>query len=178
MIILNLYLLKKEDQFRALEPETWEKILNRVNGVNFGNIYCKTTALGNIKSFKPNFMNWEEYTVFLLESIGIYNEDLMIHYYQKIKKFMKWYDTKKNVKLKDIPQEADKKLESKRKAISWRRIARSLERNDFYMRRLCFSQTKGDEQKLKRFMNKYNNFLSSTTDTDYDLIELARKEGF
>ena len=46
------------------------------------------------------------------------------------------------------------------------------------MRRLCFSQTKGDEQKLKRFMNKYNNFLSSTTDTDYDLIELARKEGF
>lgn len=166
------------DQFRALEPETWEKILNRVNGVNFGNIYCKTTALGNIKSFKPNFMNWEEYTVFLLESIGIYNEDLMIHYYQKIKKFMKWYDTKKNVKLKDIPQEADKKLESKRKAISWRRIARSLEKNDFYMRRLCFSQTKGDEQKLKRFMNKYNNFLSSTTDTDYDLIELARKEGF
>ena len=38
------------NQFKALEYETWGKVLNRVNGVNFGNIYCKTTALGNIKS--------------------------------------------------------------------------------------------------------------------------------
>ena len=48
-----------------------------LTGVNFGNIYCKTTALGNIKSCKPDFMTWQEYTVFLLESIGIYNRDLM-----------------------------------------------------------------------------------------------------
>ena len=46
------------NQYKALEYETWTKILNRVNGVNFGNIYCKTTALGNIKSCKPEFMSW------------------------------------------------------------------------------------------------------------------------
>lgn len=33
------------NQFKALEYETWSRVLNRVNGVNFGNIYCKTTAL-------------------------------------------------------------------------------------------------------------------------------------
>lgn len=166
------------DQFRSLEPDTWEKVLNRVNGVNFGNIYCKTTALGNLKTSKPEFMSWEEYTIFLLESIGIYNKDLMVHYYFKIKKFMRWFEKKENIKVKDIPQEADIKLESKKKAISWRRIARSLEKNDFYMRRLSFSQTKGDEQKLKKFMNRYQNFLTSQTETDYDLKELAREEGF
>lgn len=73
------------DQFKALEYETWEKVLNRVNGVNFGNIYCRTSALGNIKSMKPDFMSWQEYTVFLLESIGLYNKDLMIHYAKKFK---------------------------------------------------------------------------------------------
>ena len=34
------------DQFRALEPETWEKVLNRVHGVNFGNIYAGQASWG------------------------------------------------------------------------------------------------------------------------------------
>ena len=58
------------DQFKALESETWEKVLNRVNGVNFGNIYCKTSALGNIVSMKPKHMTWQQYAIFLLESLG------------------------------------------------------------------------------------------------------------
>lgn len=103
------------NQFKALEYETWSKVLNRVNGVNFGNIYCKTTALGNIKSCKPDFMSLQEYTVFLLESIGIYNRDLMMHYYRKIKKFMIWYNKKYNVEIKDIPETAECKLENQKK---------------------------------------------------------------
>lgn len=39
------------DQFKALEYDTWEKVVNRVNGVNFGNIYCRTSALRQ----SPNF---------------------------------------------------------------------------------------------------------------------------
>ena len=92
-----------------------EKCLIVSIGVNFGNIYCKTTALGNIKSCKPEFMSWQEYTVFLLESIGIYNRDLMLHYYRKIKKFMIWYQNKYQVGLKDIPEIAECKLENQKK---------------------------------------------------------------
>lgn len=158
------------DQFRALEPDTWEKVLSRVNGVNFGNIYCRTTALGNIKSFKPDSMSWEQYTVFLLESIGLYNRELMLHYYAKIKKFMRWYEKQLGTRLCDIPGEADKKLEQQKKAISWRRIARALEKNDFYMKRLSFSQTKGDQRKLEQFARKWNDFLTRDTVTsDGDL---------
>lgn len=158
------------DQFRALESETWEKVLHRVNGVNFGNIYCRTTALGNIKSFKPDFMDWEQYTVFLLESIGLYNRALMLHYYGKIKKFIRWYEKHEGISISDIPGEADKKLEQQKKAISWRRIARAIEKNDFYMKRLSFSQTKSDERKLETFVRTWSNFLSPDTQTlDKDL---------
>jgi len=158
------------DQFRALEPETWERVLNRVNGVNFGNIYCRTTALGNIKSFKPENMEWEQYTVFLLESVGLYNRELMLHYYEKIRKFIRWYEKQDGITIADIPGEADKKLEQQKKAISWRRIARAIEKNDFYMKRLSFSQTKGDERKLESFVRTWSNFLTKDTDTaDKDL---------
>ena len=154
------------NQFKALEYDTWTKVLNRVNGVNFGNIYCKTTALGNIKSCKPDFMSWQEYTVFLLESIGIYNNDLMKHYYRKIKKFMIWYKNKDGIELKDIPDKEECKLENQKKVISWRRIARAIEKNDFYLKRLSFAQTKTDNEELIRLAHKWDNLLNKDTITD------------
>ena len=164
------------DQYRALEYETWEKLLNRVNGVNFGNIYARTSALGNLKSMKPDHLNWEQYAVFLLESLGIYNEDLMLHYVDKIEKFLKWHEEKEGVSLLDIPQEADKKLEAQKKAISWRRVAKAIERNDFYMKRLSFSQNKSDEEKLKKLMNKYDNLLSIDNTNDKHLKQFYERE--
>ncbi|HIS92249.1 MAG TPA: DUF3440 domain-containing protein [Candidatus Alectryocaccomicrobium excrementavium] len=159
------------DQFRALEPETWNRVLNRVNGVNFGNIYCRTSALGNLRTSKPDFMSWEEYTVFLLESIGLYNRDLMLHYYHKIKKFIRWYEKTDGLDPRNIPDEADSRLESRRKAISWRRVARALEKNDFYMKRLSFAQTKSDEAKLRAFVGRWKNFLTrEEAQSDKDLM--------
>jgi len=171
------------DQFKAIEPDTWEKVLSRVNGVNFGNIYCRTSALGNFKSFKPEDMPWEQYTVFLMESIGLYNRELMLHYYEKIRKFIRWYEKTEGITVKDIPGEADKKLEQQKKAISWRRVARALEKNDFYMKRLSFAQTKSDNEKLKRFASTWSNFLTrDTVTTDGDLKRFMERreldEGF
>ncbi len=164
------------DQFKALEYDTWSKVLNRVNGVNFGNIYCKTTALGNIKSCKPSFMTWQEYAVFLLESVGIYNRDLMLHYYRKIKKFMIWYKNKYGIEQKNIPDIAECKLENQKKAISWRRIARAIEKNDFYLRRLSFGQTKNDDRELKELIHKWDNLLNKKTRTDDKALQKVIQE--
>ena len=166
------------DQFKAIEYETWAKVLNRVNGVNFGNIYCKTTALGNIKSTKPDFMTWQEYCVFLLESIGLYNRDLMFHYCRKIKKFMIWHEKKENISLKDIPDEAELRLENQKKAISWRRIARAIEKNDFYMKRLCFAQTKADDIELQQLIHKWDNLLNKSTKTNDKGLNKFIQENF
>lgn len=152
------------DQYRTLEPETWEKVLNRVEGVNFGNIYCRTSLLGNIKSEKPDNLTWEQYAVFLLESIGIYAPEVRDHYHTKIKTFLQWYE-KDGISLEQIPDEADKKLESSKKAASWRRIARAIEKNDFWMSRLSFGETKKDVQRLFELKKKYHNIIRPQ-DTD------------
>lgn len=164
------------DQFRALEPDSWEKVLNRVHGVNFGNIYCRTSLLGNMKSEKPASMTWEQYAVFLLESLGLYAPELRDHYHAKIKTFLSWYE-KEGQPLKDIPQEADKKLEAAKKAASWRRIARAIEKNDFWMKRLTFSQTKKDVQKLFELKKKYVNIIRGCDESlgDKQLTEIAKK---
>lgn len=123
-------------------------------------------------------MTWQEYTVFLLESIGIYNRDLMLHYYRKIKKFMIWYKKKYNIDLKDIPEQAECKLENQKKAISWRRIARAIEKNDFYLKRLSFSQTKNDEQELINLIHKWDNLLNKSTLTDDKTLQKVIQENF
>ncbi len=121
-------------------------------------------------------MTWQEYTVFLLESIGIYNKDLMFHYYRKIKKFMVWHEVKLGIKLEDIPDTADKKLESQKKVISWRRIARAVEKNDFYLRRLSFTQTKNDDKELERLIHKWDNLLNYSTKTDDKTLQKIIQE--
>ncbi|KXZ40023.1 Predicted phosphoadenosine phosphosulfate sulfurtransferase, contains C-terminal DUF3440 domain [Alkalithermobacter thermoalcaliphilus JW-YL-7 = DSM 7308] len=163
------------DQFRALEPETWERVVNRVHGVNFGNIYCRTSLLGNIKTEKPDLMTWQQYTVFLLETIGLYSPELRDHYYRKIKTFLKWYEEKEGILLQNIPDEADLKLESSKKVASWRRIARAIERNDFWMKRLSFGQTKSDIETLYRLKEKYANLIKSENTNDKHLKKIAEE---
>jgi len=154
------------DQFKSLEPETWEKVLNRVQGVNFGNIYARTSLLGNIKSEKPEHMTWEQYTIYLLESIRLYVPELEEHYYNKIKTFMKWWEEKRGQKVENYKDYIDESgVEADRKKPTWRRIARSLEKNDFWMKRLSFSSTKKDVEKLNLLKEKYKKILG---DGDYD----------
>lgn len=164
------------DQFKALEYETWEKVLNRVNGVNFGNIYARTSALGNIQSCKPEHLTWEQYAIFLLESLGLYNQDLMKHYIIKIKKFIRWWEKEHGCTLKDIPDEANTTLEAMHKVPSWRRIARAIERNDFYMKRLGFSQNQYDENLLKTMIQKYDNLFDVQNTTDTHLKRFYERE--
>lgn len=162
------------DQFRSLEPETWEKVLNRVEGVNFGNIYCRTSLLGNIKSEKPDNMTWEQYAVFLLESLGIYAPEVRDHYYTKIKTFIEWHE-KEGLIPNGIPDEADAKMESAKKAASWRRVARAIEKNDFWMSKLSFGETKKDVERLFELKKKYANIIRPQ-DTDNKWLKRVAHE--
>ena len=55
--------------FKVIEPQTWGRMVSRVNGVNFTGIYGGTTAMGwnNIK--KPDGFTWEQYAKFLIETL-------------------------------------------------------------------------------------------------------------
>lgn len=164
------------DQFKAFEPKTWEKVLHRVNGVNFGNIYARTSLLGNLKSEKPGHMTWEQYAVYLLESIRMYAPELECHYYDKIKTFMGWWEEKKYKPVSSYEDYIDEKgVEADRSLPTWRRIARSIEKNDFWMKRLSFSATKSDVEKLNRLKEKYNRLVGDGK-IDKDLQRYERGE--
>ena len=163
------------DQYIAIEAENWDKLLKRVAGVNFGNIYCRTSALGNIKSEKPEHLTWQEWALYLLESIGIYNKKLEKHYAIKIKKFFTYWEEKCGCTLDMIEDEADKKMESLKIVPSWRRVARALERNDFFLTRLSFGETKSDLQYLKDMIYGCNNLYDENSTDSKPLKRLYNK---
>lgn len=163
------------DQYRAIESENWDKLLKRVAGVNFGNIYCRTSALGNITSEKPKHMTWQEWALYLLESIGIYNKKLEKHYAIKIRKFFKYWEEKCGCTIDMIEDEADRKMESLKIVPSWRRVARALERNDFFLTRLSFGETKSDLDYLKDMIYGCNNLYDENSTDSKPLKRLYNK---
>lgn len=159
------------DQWAKLEPETWHKIVNRVAGANFGNVYCKTSLLGHNGTEKPNHLSWQEYTVFLLESIGLYSPDLMQHYIRKIKIYFDHYKKERGVSIKDIPDEISKDEVIKEKGrengrwIQWKRLAKCIEKNDFVMTGCNYGMTKDDKKDMTKLKEKWGKLLGIQTDT-------------
>ena len=138
--------------FKILEPETWAKVVSRVEGANFGNRYSENdkTTLGNYKVILPQGHTYESYANFLLNTMPPYLKD---HYQKKIDKFLDYW---KNNQFENIPDKADPKLESARKAPSWRRIVKVLLKNDYWCKGLSFSATKKEMEKQFQLIAKYS----------------------
>jgi predicted phosphoadenosine phosphosulfate sulfurtransferase len=149
------------DQYAKIEPETWQKVVNRVSGANFGNIYCKTSLLGHNGTMKPAHMNWEEYAVFMLESLGLYCPELTKHYYRKIKILMQYYkDTENKTEVTWMDNASPKEQKQNPKTwYNWRRIALAIEKNDFELRSCQYGLTRVDETELYEIASKYGKML-------------------
>lgn len=125
--------------FHLIEPQTWSKIVYRVNGANGGALYIK--EWGNINGYKrvnkPPHLTWAQFADLLVESMPPKTKH---HYRAKIFVFEQWW--KKKGYPDGIPDEADYNLEVKKLAPSWRRVCKSLLRNDYWMKGLSFTQHK------------------------------------
>lgn len=125
--------------FHIIEPETWVKIISRVNGANSGALYVQETGnvMGNIKISKPDGHTWESFARLLLSSMP---EKSKNHFENKIAVFLKWYADRGYPN--GIPDEADFKDEASKKVPSWRRVCKALLRNDYWCKGLSFTQQK------------------------------------
>lgn len=125
--------------YHVLEPETWEKLCRRVSGVHSGGIYANESgdffALRK-KISKPEHHTWRSYALFLLDSMP---QKTAEHYRNKIAIYLRWYQTRGFPD--DIPDEQDNDL-GYRDIPSWRRICKTLIKNDFWCKNLSFSPTK------------------------------------
>ena len=55
--------------YRAIDPDTWGKMICRVNGVNFTGIYGSSSAVARYRAKLPPGHTWESYMYFLLSTL-------------------------------------------------------------------------------------------------------------
>lgn len=134
--------------YHLIEPETWGRVVARVNGANSGALYTTETGniSGNIKISLPEGHTWQSFAKLLLSSMPPVTRD---HYEDKVAVFLKWYESR-GFPL-GIPDEGPMTKD----APSWKRICKSLLRNDYWCKGLSFTQHKsGAYEKYKKVMKK------------------------
>lgn len=126
--------------YSILEADTWSRLINRVIGANSYAVYAKEKGnmTGEGKITKPDGMTWEQYSKVLLKSLPRKTAD---HYAVRIKRFFGGW-TKRGYVV--MPDEADANVERLSFAPSWRRVAKTLLRNDYWCKGLGFSQPKSE----------------------------------
>jgi predicted phosphoadenosine phosphosulfate sulfurtransferase len=145
--------------FHLIEPETWAKVVARVNGANSGALYVQDT--GNINGYgkitKPENHTWKSFSELILNTLP---EKTSEHYKNKIFTFIKWWE--KRGYETGICDYAPSVLESKGLAPSWKRICKTLLRNDYWCKGLHFTQHKTEAYenylKLKKQQREINKF--------------------
>lgn len=139
--------------YHVIEPETWPRVVARVNGANAGALYAMQSGPinGRIKVDKPLGHTWQSYTRFLLESMPPASKE---HFENKIAIFLRWWMDRGYQN--GIPDEATTDEEARKQKPTWRRIARCLLKNDYWCKGLSFGMTKASsyERYLKVMKNR------------------------
>lgn len=130
--------------FHLIEPETWARVVARVNGANSGALYVSESGnmTGYRKISKPEGHTWQSFANLLINSMP---PKTKLHYQNKISVFVKWWIDRGYPD--GIPDEADYRLEAEKKVPSWRRVCKSLLRNDYWCKGMSFTQHKSEAYK-------------------------------
>lgn len=136
--------------YHILEPQTWFKLVARVNGANSGALYIEET--GNINGYnritKPANHTWRSFCNLLLQTMP---KKTRQHYVYRFKKFICGW---KQRGYSTIPEEAPAELEAKCWAPSWRRMCKVLLRNDYWCKGLGQTQPKSEAYQKFKAMKK------------------------
>ena len=173
------------NMYRVIDPAMWAKIVGRVNGANFGNIYGGTKAMGYKEITLPPGHTWKSYTLFLLATLP---PDIRKHYeriFGVSEKF--WHTTgggfapevideirSRGYKIREngvsnfskdgktrivfdqeIPDNTDD-VESTKDIPSWKRMCFCILKNDYMCRFMGFGPTKDEQAKINSIKKKYS----------------------
>lgn len=125
--------------YHLIEPQSWFKVVARVNGANSGALYINEN--GNVNGYnaitKPEGHTWKSFCNLLLASLP---DPTREHYLRKFKGFIAGWKGRGYVD--GIPDEAPRVLENKHWAPSWRRLCKVILRNDWWCKGLGLTQPK------------------------------------
>lgn len=171
--------------YQVIEPNTWAKMIGRVNGVNFAGTYGGTKAMGwkNIKL--PSGMTWQRYLKFLLSTLPTQTRQDYERIFKTSIEF--WRDkggvlsdktinelkdagiplevgtksnyrtNKKPVRFKQYPDDAD--VKDFKLVPSYKRMAITIMKNDHTAKYMGFSRTKAQNERRRKAIEKYKNIL-------------------
>lgn len=137
--------------YHILEPDTWFKLVARVNGANSGAVYIQERGnmTGYNKISKPDGHTWKSFCNLLLQTMPKKTRE---HYVKRFKKFIVGW---KRRGYATIPEEAPPELEAACWAPSWRRMCKVLLRNDYWCKGLGQTQPKSEAwQKYKELKKR------------------------
>lgn len=142
--------------YHILEPQTWFKLIARVNGANSGAIYIQES--GNVMGYNeislPPGHTWRSFCNLLLRSLPKKTRE---HYEVRFRKFIVGWKRRGYV---EIPEEAPKELEASHWAPSWRRMCKVLLRNDWWCKGLGQTQPKSEAyQRFREMRHAKKNLL-------------------
>lgn len=186
----NDYAKESLNLYRVIEPETWVRLLGRVRGVNFGNIYGKTKALGYRNITLPEGHTWESYTKFLLSTLpkrirnnyinrfktsirfwhtvggGLEEEtiaELEEHGYRIRRNGVSNYTIFRNTRvifLDKIPDNTDD-IKTSKDIPSWKRMCYCILKNDHICRFMGFGLTREQQKKIDVIKKKYESWVKT-----------------
>ena len=174
--------------FRVIEPDTWAKVVNRVSGANFGNIYSGNKIMTAHYKLPKNH-TWKSFTFFLLDTLP---PEISEHYKIKFSKFIKYWvekgcpvseehikimeeacpdaiinthefsrrgkGNKEVIKFTKVVDEIPG-VDNKDDVLTWRRMAMCIIKNNYTCKSLSFGMTKDLTVRQKAIMEKYKNII-------------------
>jgi predicted phosphoadenosine phosphosulfate sulfurtransferase len=125
--------------YQIVEPAMWAKMTLRVAGANMGALYAseKGSVLGNHSIALPEGHTFKSFANHLLDTMP---PKTSLHYKNKIAVYLHWWS--KRGYPDEIPDSVERKIEATGKVPSWRRICKTMLRNDYWCRMMGFSPTK------------------------------------
>ncbi len=133
--------------YHLIEPQTWGRVVARVNGANSGALYIeeKGNVTGYNKIALPPGHTWKSFCNLLLSTMPAVTRN---HYITRFNTWIKGWKKRGYVK---IPDEAPRELEKKYWAPSYRRLCKVLLRNDWWCKGLGMQQPKSEA--YAKYMN-------------------------
>ena len=186
----NEYAKDSLNLYRVIEPQTWAKLVGRVQGANFAAIYGKSKAMGYRNVTLPEGHTWRSYTRFLLETLPAKLRNSYIKKFNTSIQF--WHETGGG-----LPEDAIEEIESKGYQIrrngvsnytldkktrivfigripddtddikltkdipSWKRMCYCILKNDHMCRFMGFGLTRQQQQQINLLRGKYKKWEES-----------------
>lgn len=72
--------------YKAIDPNSWGKMVSRVNGANFTAIYGGTAAMGWRTATCPPHFTWKEYAEFLIETLPGDTKQRLVNHLERLKR--------------------------------------------------------------------------------------------